>query len=97
MALSIIGARHVNSNYYAGKTVQEQILEAETSGWSLLRTTQFHEFAIQLLEHGKLGPLQIVPTMRSQPIAAAEVAAGSSPRQDTPSVTSPCTSLNAMR
>ncbi|WP_431280254.1 SDR family oxidoreductase [Leifsonia poae] len=75
IALSVIGARRVNSNYYAGKTVQEEILESSPGGWSLLRTTQFHEFAVQLLEHGKLGPVQIVPTMRSQPIAAAEVAA----------------------
>lgn len=75
VALSIIGARKVNAGYHAGKAVQEEILNAEPSGWSLLRSTQFHEFATQLLDHGKLGPLQIVPTMRSQPVAAAEVAA----------------------
>jgi len=74
LALSVIGARRVNANYYAGKTRQEELLEADSGGWSLLRTTQFHEFAGQLLEHGKLGPLQIVPAMRSQPIAAREVA-----------------------
>jgi uncharacterized protein YbjT (DUF2867 family) len=75
VALSVVGARRVNANYYAGKAVQEQLLHEQASGWSLLRATQFHEFAMQLLEHGKLGPLQIVPTMRSQPVAATEVAA----------------------
>lgn len=75
VAISIIGAAKVNTNYYAGKAAQEAILRAEPGGWSLLRTTQFHEFARQLVGHGKLGPLQGVPKMRSQPIAATEVAA----------------------
>ncbi|GAA5151788.1 NAD(P)H-binding protein [Microbacterium pseudoresistens] len=75
VAISIIGAAGVDANYYAGKAAQERLLEAEPGGWSLLRTTQFHEFARQLVAHGRLGPLQAVPTMRSQPIAAAEVAA----------------------
>jgi len=75
VALSVIGAARVNANYYAGKVVQEELLMAQHDGWSLLRTTQFHEFAAQLVRHGKVGPLQVVPTMRSQPIAAFEVAA----------------------
>lgn len=75
VAISIIGAAKINANYYAGKAAQEALLRAEPGGWSLLRTTQFHEFAEQLVGHGRLGPLQGVPTMRSQPIAAAEVAA----------------------
>lgn len=75
VAISIIGAAKVNANYYAGKAAQEEILQAERGGWSLLRTTQFHEFAKQMVGHGKLGPFQGVPTMRSQPIAASEVAA----------------------
>jgi len=75
VAISIIGAAEVNANYYAGKAAQEAMLRAESGGWSLLRTTQFHEFAEQLVAHGRLGPLQGVPKMRSQPIAAAEVAA----------------------
>ncbi|QAY58584.1 SDR family oxidoreductase [Microbacterium protaetiae] len=74
VAISIIGAAKVNANYYAGKAAQEQILQAVGGGWSLLRTTQFHDFAKQLVGHGKVGPWQVVPTMRSQPIAATEVA-----------------------
>ncbi|WP_417233404.1 SDR family oxidoreductase [Arthrobacter sp.] len=75
VAISIIGAARVNANYYAGKAAQEAMLAAEPGGWSLLRTTQFHEFTRQLVGHGRLGPVQVVPRMRSQPIAAAEVAA----------------------
>ncbi len=74
VAISIIGAATVNANYYAGKRAQEKILQREPHGWSLLRTTQFHEFVLQLVAHGKIGPFQIVPTMRSQPVSAAEVA-----------------------
>jgi uncharacterized protein YbjT (DUF2867 family) len=75
VAISIIGAAKVNANYYAGKAVQEQILMAERGSWSMLRTSQFHEFAQQIVAHGKMGPLQVVPKMFSQPIAAREVAA----------------------
>lgn len=75
VAISIVGAARVDANYYAGKAAQELILQAEPHGWSLLRTTQFHEFARQLVGHGEVGPIQVAPTMRAQPIAAAEVAA----------------------
>jgi uncharacterized protein YbjT (DUF2867 family) len=75
VAISIIGAARINANYYAGKAVQEEILLAQRDGWSMLRTTQFHEFVRQLVGHGKVGPLQLVPKMLSQPIAATEVAA----------------------
>lgn len=75
VAISIVGAADVNANYYAGKAAQERTLLAEPGGWSLLRTTQFHEFAGQLATQGRVGPVVMVPKMRSQPIAAAEVAA----------------------
>ncbi|RII20494.1 hypothetical protein DSC45_04640 [Streptomyces sp. YIM 130001] len=75
VAISIIGAAEVDANYYAGKAAQEKTLTAvHRGGWSLLRTTQFHEFAKQLVGHGKAGPLQVVPKMRAQPIAVTEVA-----------------------
>jgi uncharacterized protein YbjT (DUF2867 family) len=75
VAISIVGAARIDANHYSGKAAQELILQAEPNGWSLLRTTQFHELARQLVGHGKVGPVQVVPTMRSQPIAAADVAA----------------------
>ncbi len=75
IALSIIGAATTNSGYYAGKAAQERRLIASGERWSLLRTTQFHEFAQQTLSRGMVAGIQIVPVMRSQPIAAAEVAA----------------------
>jgi uncharacterized protein YbjT (DUF2867 family) len=74
VALSIVGAEQVAVNYYAGKALQERILAEQPGGWSLLRTTQFHEFAAQLAGRGAVGPLRLVPSMRSRPIAAGEVA-----------------------
>ncbi|MEU6611728.1 hypothetical protein ABZ922_43150 [Streptomyces shenzhenensis] len=41
--------------------------------WTVLRATQFHEFAGQLL-HCVPGPIAVVPTGRVQPIAVREVA-----------------------
>lgn len=75
VALSIIGATPIDASYYAGKAAQERLLQAEPGGWSLLRTAQFHEFVPQTVRVGRLGTLQVVPTMRSQPVAAIEVAA----------------------
>lgn len=75
VALSIIGALAVDGQYYAGKAAQERLLMAQTGGYTLLRTTQFHEFASQLQGRLGFGPVQFVPRMRSQPISTAEVAA----------------------
>lgn len=75
VALSIIGVEQVPAGYYAGKKVQEDLVMASGQGWSLLRAAQFHEFARQVLDYAKVGSLHIVPTMRSQPVAASEVGA----------------------
>jgi uncharacterized protein YbjT (DUF2867 family) len=75
VALSIIGAAASGAGYYAGKKLQEELVSASTAGWTILRAAQFHEFVTQVIPQGHLGPLQLVPAMRSQPIAAAEVGA----------------------
>lgn len=74
VALSVVGCDRAPEGHYAGKVVQEDLVTAGPVPWSLLRATQFHEFAGQL--HGQLafGPLHPVPVMRSQPVAAREVA-----------------------
>jgi uncharacterized protein YbjT (DUF2867 family) len=75
VALSIVGAAAINSGYYAGKRVQEELVIAAGDRGTILRATQFHEFVRQILPAGRIGPVQIVPRMLSQPIAAAEVGA----------------------
>lgn len=75
VALSIIGAAKAPAGYNAGKAAQERLIMAEPGRWSLLRGSQLHEFVPQLLSQGRLGPLQLVPIMRIQPVSAAEVGA----------------------
>lgn len=75
VALSVVNAAKVPASYYAGKVAQEKMIMAEPGGWSLLRASQFHELTEVLISQGRVGPVQIVPQMRAQPIAAVEVAA----------------------
>ena len=75
VALSIVGAAAAPHGYYAGKLVQEQRVAASAGHWSILRATQFHEFAAQVLAQAKILGAHLVPRMRSQPVAASEVAA----------------------
>ena len=71
--LSIVGLDRVDLPYYAGKRRQEELLPAGTVPWTVLRTTQFHEFAAQVLARMR-GPVALVPAMPSRPVAVAEVA-----------------------
>jgi uncharacterized protein YbjT (DUF2867 family) len=74
VVLSIVGIDRVGSGYYAGKCLQERLTLAGSVPFTILRTTQFHEFAEQMLGRTRAGRLAIVPTMVIQPIAAREVA-----------------------
>ena len=71
--LSIVGIDDVDSGYYAGKRLQERLVSGSAVPWSILRATQFHEFAEQVLGYVALGPVSVVPRMLSQPVAAREV------------------------
>ncbi|WP_291057067.1 NAD(P)H-binding protein [Herbiconiux sp.] len=73
IALSIVGSDLAPYGYYAGKAVQERLVRAGGVPWTILRATQFHEFAQQLYGRVDLGPIHLVPTMISQPVAAHEV------------------------
>jgi uncharacterized protein YbjT (DUF2867 family) len=74
VTLSIVGVDRVPGyGYYRAKLRQEQLVEAGRVPWTVLRATQFHEFAQQVLAQVP-GPLALVPRMRAQPIAAREVA-----------------------
>lgn len=74
LALSIVGIDDVPSGYYQGKLLQERLLAEGDQPWTVLRATQFHEFAEQALHFVRVGPFSLVPTMLSQPVAAREVA-----------------------
>ncbi|MCJ0892665.1 SDR family oxidoreductase [Rhodococcus sp. ARC_M5] len=74
LALSIVGIDRAPQSYYAGKVEQERIVRSGTVPWTILRATQFHEFAAQIRARASFGPVSIIPKMLSQPIAAREVA-----------------------
>ena len=74
IALSIVGSDRAPYGYYAGKALQERLVAAGRIPWTILRATQFHEFAQQIHGQYALGPISLVPTMVSQPVAAREVA-----------------------
>jgi uncharacterized protein YbjT (DUF2867 family) len=74
LVLSIVGIDDVDTGYYAGKRLQERLVAEGRVPWTILRATQFHEFAEQALGFARVGPISLVPRMLSQPVAAREVA-----------------------
>ena len=76
--LSIVGIDRVPSGYYRAKIAQERAVAAgaEAGGvrWSILRATQFHEFAAQMIARLRRGPLVPVPLMAMQPVSVLDVA-----------------------
>jgi uncharacterized protein YbjT (DUF2867 family) len=72
VVLSIVGVDRVDSGYYAGKLAQEAAVRDGPVPFTILRATQFHEFAAQVLDRTR-GPVALVPRMRVQPVAAVEV------------------------
>lgn len=76
--LSIVGVDRVHTGYYRAKLAQEQTLavaaDAAGVGWSVLRATQFHDFAGQFAVLARRGPVVLVPTMTVRPVSTEEVA-----------------------
>ncbi|OMH36661.1 SDR family oxidoreductase [Tersicoccus sp. Bi-70] len=66
--------------YYAGKAAQDDVYRGRLLdgparvGFTSLRSTQWFDFAEQLLRQLRLGPLAVVPAMRVQPVSADAVA-----------------------
>jgi uncharacterized protein YbjT (DUF2867 family) len=73
VALGIVGSDRAPHGYYAGKALQERLVTDGAVPWTILRATQFHEFARRLHAQVRLGPLAVVPVMRSRPVAARTV------------------------
>lgn len=73
--VSIVGIDRMPYEYYAGKLAQERVAETSEVPWTILRATQFHDFARQILARASFGPLRIAPRARVQPVATREAAA----------------------
>lgn len=75
--VSIVGCTRPDlqaNGYYAGKAEQERMAEAEHERLTIVRSTQWHEFARQNVDRMRVGPLAVVPAMTVQPVALASVA-----------------------
>ena len=60
--------------YFAGKAAQERVAREVSPDLTVVRTTQWFEFAGQTLERMSVGPIAVVPRMLIQPVALDTVA-----------------------
>jgi uncharacterized protein YbjT (DUF2867 family) len=87
-AANTTGARHVllsiancdlpevqGYGYFAGKTAQEHAARTASANLTIVRSTQWFEFAEQNLDRMKRGPFALVPSMTIKPVALDAVAA----------------------
>jgi uncharacterized protein YbjT (DUF2867 family) len=73
--VSIAGVDRVRYRYYRAKLDTEAIVRQGGIPYTILRATQFHQFAELLFGMlGKLGPVIVDPDWKVQPVAVADVA-----------------------
>lgn len=76
VVLSIVNVDRAGDNaHYAGKQVQEQLVADGPVPWSIVRATQFHEFAEMVVAWTTQDGSATLPPLLMQPVAAADVAA----------------------
>ncbi|MFJ9468794.1 SDR family oxidoreductase [Streptomyces caniferus] len=74
--ISIVGVDRVPIRYYRTKLAVERLIEGSAIGWTVLRTTQFHDLVLAVIKAGARSPVLPVPTgVRVQPVEVREVAA----------------------
>jgi uncharacterized protein YbjT (DUF2867 family) len=75
VVLSIVGVDRVEGNaHYAGKRAQERVALAGPVPATILRTTQFFDYAAMVLRWTRRGQVATVPPLLLQPVAVADVA-----------------------
>ncbi|WP_171108004.1 MULTISPECIES: SDR family oxidoreductase [Streptomyces] len=74
--ISIVGVDRVPLGYYKTKLAVERLIEESGLGWTVLRTTQFHDLIVRLFDTLARPPVMLLPAgLKDQPIEVAEVAA----------------------
>jgi uncharacterized protein YbjT (DUF2867 family) len=73
VTVSIVGIDRVPFGYYAAKLRQEAVTLAGPVPATVLRATQFHEFAGQVLGWNRVDDVAKVPNLRVQTVAARTV------------------------
>jgi len=75
VALSIVGNDRIpDSGYMRAKVVQETLIRNSPIPYSIVRATQFFEFAMRIADEAADGNTIRIPPVAFQPIAAADVA-----------------------
>ncbi|NGO08217.1 NAD(P)H-binding protein [Streptomyces sp. HC44] len=73
--ISIVGIDRVPFGYYKTKLAVEKRIEASGLGWTILRTTQFHDLVARVLQALSRLPVVFLPAgVGDQPVDVAEVA-----------------------
>ncbi|WP_367324603.1 SDR family oxidoreductase [Streptomyces sp. HUAS ZL42] len=73
--ISIVGVDRVPFGYYRSKLAVERLVEESGLGWTVLRTTQFHDLLVRVLQGLAKPPVMLLPAgVPDQPIEVAEVA-----------------------
>ncbi|MFB7713038.1 SDR family oxidoreductase [Streptomyces sp. NPDC056105] len=73
--ISIVGVDRVPLGYYKAKLAVEKLVEGSGLGWTVLRTTQFHDLVFQAFEAMAKLPVMLLPAgVADQPVEVAEVA-----------------------
>jgi uncharacterized protein YbjT (DUF2867 family) len=96
VVLSIAGVDRAEGNpHYAGKRRQEELVRAGAVPWTVVRATQFHDFAAMVVGWTRRDDTAVVPPLLVQPIAVSDVArvlaeiAGGPPREGVLEVAGP--------
>ena len=75
VALSIVGCDRVpDSGYLRAKVAQEKLIRSSSIPYSIVRATQFFEFAKRIADEATDGTTVRVPHVLFQPMAASDVA-----------------------
>ena len=73
--LSIVGVDRIPLGYYRSKWAAERALIASGVPWTILRATQFHDFALSITAKLCAPPVAVIPRIDCQPVSVDEVAA----------------------
>ena len=76
--ISVVGADEIPVGYFRAKHAAEQLIADSGVPWTTMRATQIHDLVLKVTEKMTRLPVAFVPSVRLQPVDAAEVADGSS-------------------
>ena len=96
--LSIVNVEHNRRvPHYAGKREQERLVTSGPVPWSIVRATQFHDFAAMVASWSLHDGTATIAPLLVQPIAQEDVAAGARRGGDRPGRAATCSTSPGRR